>query len=319
MIRVRNLSLLGSFILGDKMKKKFRHLFLKNFFFRKYNKKSGYSIVELLIVVGLMSIIMMFFAQMQFNQLKENHSLGEVLASMDTQKILIAALADGTVCQSLLKNNPANVFDVNAVATANPPQVPYPSIDLGSGPTNSDPTAGTLYASVISSGPPAVYGPIVAQVGSSPSVFSSSLVVSRIRLVISGMPPLPIPNSPGQKFTGSWVVDFDSSKTIRPVKSLSIGTMLTVDTTNPDAAKITGCMGNTYGTCPNGQMMIGNNIDGSPKCTTNPSVNGSVVGSVCNIGTHIGIVIMKNGGRCCVVDNFTSPTANTSSMNCVDF
>jgi hypothetical protein len=66
------------------------------------------------------------------------------------------------------------------------------------------------------------------------SASSSTLFVSGIKLVVTA--------GSGGNYYGNWVIDFDSTKTVRALKPLALATTLTVDDSTPTAAKILGCM-----------------------------------------------------------------------------
>lgn len=52
-----------------------------------------------------------------------------------------------------------------------------------------------------------------------------------------------ISSGTGNTFVGNWLVDFDSSKTVRALHGAAISTILTVDLSVPTAARITNCAG----------------------------------------------------------------------------
>jgi hypothetical protein len=180
----------------------------------------GGSLVELLVVTGIMMIVMMAVSSMFLSQQTETRALSEKLASLDLERVLIAALADGKVCAYVL-NNPT-VLTFNSAA-ALPQTITLPSSSIN---------PAKLYSGIIP-GPPVLPGPIVVEVNKPASAISNSLVVQSIQLqIISGV---------GSNFTGTWAITFDSTKTVRAIKPVYVTTMLTVDNTIPAFSKITGC------------------------------------------------------------------------------
>lgn len=176
------------------------------------SNKKGITIIETLVALGIMSILMVGFSSMIINQQKETKSLSEILAGLDLQKNLIAALADGSVCNYIL-NNPTQLgFNSN-----NLPRDLFPSLPI--------------YASVVSG----VVGAVIAEEEKPASVYSTSMVVKSIRLNIT--------SGSGSTYTGNWIIDFDETKSVRPHKPITVSTILNVDSSAPGNTKITGCMG----------------------------------------------------------------------------
>lgn len=82
--------------------------------------------------------------------------------------------------------------------------------------------------------PGPVAGPVVAEVGQQASVSSKNLVIESIKLQIT--------SGVGNIYAGSWVITFDNTKLARALMPIAISSpMLTVDKSNPSAAKITDC------------------------------------------------------------------------------
>lgn len=179
----------------------------------------GQSLVQVMISLGIMCLMMTVFATMMVNQLKETRALSEKLAAMDLEKLLIASLADGSVCSYVLGPNPSwQTFD----STLPLPQ----TITL----TNPSPDAAALYISIL---PGPTNGPLAVQVGKPVSAVSSRLTVTSIQLQIA--------SGASGSYLGNWIVNFDPATEVRALKPVFISTKLTVDTTIPTSAKITGC------------------------------------------------------------------------------
>ncbi len=156
---------------------------------------------------------------------RETNALTQKLASTDLEKLLQTSLSDGSVCQYIVNNPAVLTFDSTNVSPTTP-QVITPTLPI--------------YASV-QAGPPIVTGPVVAQIGQPASAYSSSAIIKTITLSISGAPSPPPPAGPGATFTGNWLVTLDPTKLVRAILPISVATTLTVDTTAPTAAMITGC------------------------------------------------------------------------------
>lgn len=177
--------------------------------------QNGMSLVELLVSVGIMAIIMAGFASMQVQQQRESRAITEKLASMDFEKLLQSAMMDGTTCKFILNNPTALTFNSTALSPTTPQYV-----------TPSRP----LYAQVNGATP----GPVVAQLNQ-PLSGNPSLVPNLIRLKIE--------SGSGGTYIGRWEVHFDSDRLVRALKPVTVSTVLTVDTSNPSAARIMNCLG----------------------------------------------------------------------------
>lgn len=177
----------------------------------------GVSIIEVLVAIGVMTIVMASVTSFQVSQQRETRALSEKLAALDGEKLLISALMDGSTCLHIL-NNPAPMTFNSTTLSPMTPQYITPSLPL--------------YAKVQSGTP----GPVVAEVGKLLSASSPSLVVTSVRLRVN--------SGSGNTYLGAWEVAFDNSKTIRALKPISISTILTVDNSVPTASKITSCMSN---------------------------------------------------------------------------
>jgi Tfp pilus assembly protein PilV len=206
-----------------------------------FQNQNGQSLVQVLISMVIMSVLMVSFTSMMTNQTRQLEGLSQKVAATDLQQLMTAALADGSVCSYVL-NHP-NVMTIDTTR-------PFPQTITLRNPSSS---AAALYASVASpSGPP---GPVIAQVQQPASPISNSLIVSSIQLQITG-------GSNGH-YIGNWLVYFDSTKTIVPLKPVSIGTTINVDTTtppnSPSSARVTSCQNNAPPTssCPAGFTRIG--------------------------------------------------------------
>jgi hypothetical protein len=157
---------------------------------------------------------------MLVSQQTETRALSEKLATLDLEKVLISAMADGSVCKYVLNNPTELTFD----STAALPQL----IILASTTVNP----AKLYSNIVPGTPPTP-GSVIVEVGTQASPVANSLIVQSILLEITA--------GAGNTYTGNWFVKFDPTKTVRPIKPVSILTTLIVDKTNPSATKIIGC------------------------------------------------------------------------------
>lgn len=259
--------------------------------FSNARAQAGQSLVQVIVAMALMSIMMLSFAQMMSLQSRETQMLTKKMARMDLEKLLIGSLANGSVCNYIL-NNPIVTFNSSAVSPTNP-QYMTPALPI--------------YASVQTS-PSLVLGPLVAQIGQPASSLTPTVKVGSIRLAVTNPPtPMPAPG-PGAVFTGYWEVGFQPAGLITSLAPVKVSTSLTVDTTNPAAAKVTAC------NAPSGGPPIPGTVVGGAWCW--PFFFGACVGlfnfwgqmsplSGCPAGTTVeltGLVQAGPVGMICVVN-----------------
>jgi hypothetical protein len=172
-----------------------------------------------MVAAAIMSIVTLGMASTINHMSIQSRALSEKLASMDLEKLLIASLSDGSVCNYLLKDK---TFNSNlSLSTASPLVVSLPN------PTR-------IYASYSPTATTPL-GPVVAEVGQLASPYSESLKVSAINLELTGRS--------GASFTGRWRVDFDGTKLVRPIKPIYVSMTLGADTADAANAKVTSCQG----------------------------------------------------------------------------
>lgn len=178
------------------------------------------SLIEVMVSIGIMSIMLVVFTTMMTNQNKEIKAMNEKMAVQESFRLLSASLSSGKACKYALNNPTALTFNSTA---------PFPqTINLS---TQAPPRP--IY-SYVNEGPPVVLGPVLANVGSSISPLAPQLTVSQIRLVITG--------GSGNEYLGNWVIDFAPGTMVRALKPISISTTLNVDATVPAAARIVSCL-----------------------------------------------------------------------------
>jgi hypothetical protein len=194
--------------------------------------QSGQSLVQVLVAVGIMGIVMMAMQSMFATLNTESRALNEKLGTLDLEKVMIASLADGSVCKYVMQGPSAVPFDSTAPMTPDKPL----SIVLPS-PAGAPATLYATYTPANGAVPEKI-GPVVAQVGQQPSASARTLVIKQISLQLTGKG-----SSPDQ-FTGYWEIDFDGTKLVRALKPVMIATTITADITSPTSAKVAGCQGN---------------------------------------------------------------------------
>ena len=173
----------------------------------------GFSLVEVMIVAALMSVFAFGLSDLIVGMQREGRALTENLASKDLAQGLIRALSSGNTCTYITNNPTSLTFNSTAVSTTSP-QIITPSLPI--------------YATV-SPAP----GAVVAQIGQQASAFSPTLFISNIQLEIS--------NGMGSSYTGNWVISFDQTKLVHPIKPIKIQTIINADITTPTAALIQSC------------------------------------------------------------------------------
>jgi hypothetical protein len=192
------------------------------------SNQRGNSLIQVLISIGLMGLLMAAFASMMVNQQTETRALSEKFGALDLQQFLTASLADGSVCAYVMNIPTVLTFDST---TPLPHTITLPDPDLNG-------QRAALYASILP-GPPIAPGPVAAQVGKAPSQVARTLVVKSIQLQIT--------QGSSGGYSGNWLVNFDSTLSVRAIKPVSVSTVITADTSIPTAARITGCQSGGIG------------------------------------------------------------------------
>lgn len=175
-------------------------------------RAEGQSLVQVMVAAGVLGVVILATTSMLTVQQKESRALTEKLAALDLEKLLLAALADGTVCTAELSNAAMN------------PSAPYTL-----SPTNPD--FSIALNSIHAAGVPA--SPVLVSVGAAASPMSPTLKVSGISIGnFTGAGP---PN----QYLAELQVSFDAAKLVRPIRPLTIRLGITADASD----KITGCLG----------------------------------------------------------------------------
>lgn len=180
---------------------------------QQFGSPRGVGMVEILVALGIMSIVMAGMSSFMNNQASQNLGLTQSLAKLDFEKMLISSFANGAVCEYILNNPVPLTFDSGAAF----PHTLTPTLPI--------------YASV--TGTPAVPGPVVAQVGLPASPLTPTVEIASIQLKVTA--------GGGNSYVGVWTVVFEPSRLITPLRPATVSTALTVDPTNPSAVRVTAC------------------------------------------------------------------------------
>ncbi|MFS4460543.1 type II secretion system protein J [Bdellovibrio sp. HCB2-146] len=178
--------------------------------------RAGMSLVEVLVVTGIMAIIGLAITSLVVSQQKETRALTDKLSSLDLQQLMISTLADGTVC----------TFQLTDPSEA--PHRTLPVINI-----NNLAAVNITFNRILIRG--AVGAPVLITRGEVVSGLSSQLKVRSITLG----------NLQGTNnfYTAEYLVDFDSTWS-RPPKPIKVRTTLQMDPASPNTAKtIVGCKG----------------------------------------------------------------------------
>ncbi len=182
------------------------------------NTSSGMSLVELLVSLGILSIIMIGMSSYMVAQQREARSLTEVLAKIDIEKLLLTSLADGSVCTAELSNNALNASAPYTIDTTSATTAAATVINLSG-----------LHASS------AVGSPFIIQTGSAPSPMAESLKVNSITLTNF------ISTGIADQYKADLIIAFNGAL-IRQLRPIILQSIITTKSTDPiNAKKITGC------------------------------------------------------------------------------
>lgn len=189
---------------------------------KKNNK--GMSLIEVLVAVSILSIVMAATTSLIIRQNKETQALTEKLVSLDLENILIQSLSDGSLCTRMLTDttydtrNPV-VFDSSLIGTANPPEISLPNDQIVAG------------ASATLTGGPFLVKKNQVFSNLAPGLIPISIKIANIR------------EHSADTYSGEFIIDFDQSKIMRPIKSLRVSTTFKTDTSTPRRILYCGAKG----------------------------------------------------------------------------
>lgn len=228
-----------------------------------------------MIGVAISGIMVVVFSTIMSNMARETQSLRESLAALDLQKAATSALADGSVCKFLLPATSTFNATLNPTATS-PIVIPIPG--------------NVLYSSVTGTTP----GPVLAQAGQSASPLTDSVRVTTMNLELTG--------KSGTSFTGNFVINFDNTRTVKPMRPVRVLASVTASGAVANAT-VASCLGAGGGGAGTGAGAGGNgqwcgafrdgtvvmNCNGhAPTCTTLNAL-GNCMGwsNFCPSGYHL--------------------------------
>ena len=131
----------------------------------RIDNKSGMTLLEVLVSLGILSVVIAGMTSFMLSSTRETRALTETLAKLDTEKLLIASLADGAACSAELANpalwtagaQPYNI-DTTSPATMLNTSINLPSIHAAASAT----------------------APVLVAAGLAPSAMANSLKVNNI-------------------------------------------------------------------------------------------------------------------------------------------
>lgn len=174
----------------------------------KYSFQKGFGLIELLIAVGIMAIIATGMASMLTSQQRETKALSEALAKLDLEKLLIATLADGKICNAELAPSAFNGNVAKTINASNPTAAKNSVINLSSIHASDAPTAPILIDKITPASP-----------------MANTLMINNIQFtnfVSTGNP---------NEFSTDLVISFLG--TIRALKPIILKTTVTVNSLTP--------------------------------------------------------------------------------------
>lgn len=179
----------------------------------------GMSLVEILVVVGLMTITM--FAMMSFmsTQYKEAKALNESLARTELQRYLLTTLSDGAICTAELAN--PSLFTAGALPyTLNTDDLAANSIELTS-----------IHAAAVATAPIVIQKNAVVNVGSNANLEVSSILFKNF-----------ISTGASDKYMADLQVSFTPSSMVRPLKPATLKVIVTANSGPSNARVINSCL-----------------------------------------------------------------------------
>jgi hypothetical protein len=182
-----------------------------------------------MVAIGILSIAMMGMMTLQTNLQRETRALTEKLESLDLEKFIISALADGRICTAELTPSVFNgnkSFKINA---GNPEETVF-TLEKGLHSSVTDPTK------------------ILIASGDVPSALIKTLKVKSDGITITDFVKVD-----SNLYSANIKVEFDGKNLVRQIKPISVKTTVATNTSNT----IIGCgiaaggaaFGGTYDDC----------------------------------------------------------------------
>ncbi len=180
---------------------------------------SGMSLVEVLVCIGILAVVISGMSSYMASSSREVRALTETLAKLDTEKLLIASLADGVACSAELAS--PSVWTAGAqpytIDSTNPATLAATSIKLDK-----------MHASA------AANAPVLIAKGAAPSPMANGLVVNGITVgnfQATGAPDI---------YLADLTVSFTGS--VRSPSPIVLRKNIATVSTGPNTKKITGCL-----------------------------------------------------------------------------
>lgn len=186
--------------------------------------QKGASLIEIMVAIGIMTVIAAGMAQMMSSQFKSSRNINAQLASLDLQRIISQSLSDGTVCNYIFTDT-ANTSGLSQTPPAVTFEVPasYPALSL----LNLNKIPMSASATSVAA----------AEVGQTISANSNDVRVASIAIDITGAGA---PTATSQQFTANLVVGLNTPEEVIPLKPLSFP--ITIQTTLAGStANVIGC------------------------------------------------------------------------------
>ncbi|MGZ3768852.1 MAG: prepilin-type N-terminal cleavage/methylation domain-containing protein [Bdellovibrio sp.] len=181
-------------------------------FGRRIANRKGMTIIEVMVAIGIMSIVLAGMTTMQINMQKETKALTEKMAVLDLEKFLISTLADGSICTAELTPSILNGSSSFSVNVGNPSKT---SIVLPSG----------IHSSITDP----------SKVLVQPGALISPL--SNVKVKPNGVTVSNFANAGTDLYTATINVEFESDNLVRSLKPISVKTMVNTD----PGGKIAAC------------------------------------------------------------------------------
>ncbi len=174
----------------------------------KHNR-NGMTLVEVLITIGIISIVTASFLTLMTSAQKEARDLADKYEMLDLEKLLATVMADGSVCTKILaKKSPPKKFD----PTEQDPKVVIDSVPMSA---SDDPKTPDL---------------IKAGERYSNNIFIKNIELKNFKSTGSA-----------NEFYASFLVNVDENKLVRSFKPLSFKTIIRTQDTIDNKKEITSC------------------------------------------------------------------------------
>ncbi|HRK07093.1 MAG TPA: hypothetical protein PLZ57_04940 [Pseudobdellovibrionaceae bacterium] len=170
---------------------------------RSLKSQLGISLVEVIVALGVGLALTLGITNAMTSSMRESQYINQKLSVVELERLMISALADGSVCTFTALNDDLR-FNANSLSTA---VVDLPEIKLT----------------------PSVTAPILVKVGD-PMPGNQSVVVSSIRLEGFELAGTDV-------YKANLIVQFDPSRLVRAIRPISLREVVYTEPTTPLASK----------------------------------------------------------------------------------